>query len=105
MADAADPPPGGSSAVRVKINVSVVHEEFLPIMMYNPKQAKQISGRRCKACGFEMMSSSACNLKNHLKAKHPDIFSKVQGNFSLISILLFSMIKCFKPLIKKQRRQ
>ena len=89
MTDSADPPPGGSSAVKVKINFSAVHEEFLPIMIYNPKQEKQINGRQCKACGIEMMSISATNLKNHLKAKHLDIYSKVLGNFSLILFCSF----------------
>ena len=82
MADSAEPPPGGSSAAKVKIPASVVHEEFLPLLIFNKTQNKQIDGRKCKTCGFEMLSKTSCNLKNHLKAKHPDIYSKVEGIFS-----------------------
>ena len=68
-----------TSSGEIRINSSAVHDEFSKLDILNPKLGKMVKGRKCNTCSKEMMSHSSTNLKNHLKSKHPDIFTKVQG--------------------------
>lgn len=72
---------GKSTKKKRKINFSHVHEEYDVVDHYHPGTKQFEPSSKCKACKNIISGVNASNLKSHLKAKHNDLFLKVNSKF------------------------
>lgn len=73
---------------RKRILSSAVHEHFHKVELSHPKTMDIVFGSECKYCERKLTNRVSTNLKAHLKAKHSEVFYKVQHNDERNSALL-----------------
>ena len=65
-------------------NRSVVHEEFIQLEVIDAESNKKVKKSQCKHCApdsrYRVLSGvNPTNLRDHLKAHHPEQFARVKG--------------------------
>ena len=66
-----------SSVKKPKLVSSCVHDEFLGIKVKKKGSQNETEGRKCKICSQTFINKNPTNLKNHLRSKHPETYTKV----------------------------
>ena len=79
---------GQESQKKYKINYSSVHEEFDIVENYfHPGKEAFGEARKCKACKAVFAGKNSTNIKNHLQAKHKDVYQRVQSRVLMHSFI------------------
>ena len=78
-----DPTPGPSkpySKVRLPPGAGAVFKEFETVEgIHDAVTGKEKEGSRCKHCSKVLYTKGKGNLETHLKMKHPQVATKVEG--------------------------
>ena len=72
---------GPSSSRKLRVNKSAVYSEYVEYSWTCPNTNKIMYGQKCKVPGCETQISGirSTNMKNHLAAKHPQVYQRVLG--------------------------
>ena len=89
------PVPESIKSKKTRLSASSVHEEFTNVVLLDPKSNQNISGKQCKHCSKQMMSSNPTNLKGHLRTNHKEVFLRVEGIFNCTFIIHASVSSLF----------
>jgi len=70
---------GSSTSRKIRVNKSAVYSEFVEYSWTCPNTNKVKNGQKCKVpgCGTQISGNRSTNMKNHLAAKHPDVYERV----------------------------
>ena len=66
-----------SNSNKIRIRRSTVHDHYHQVKFLNPITKKAKDGTVCKHCNSKFSNKITTNLKNHLKAKHPEAYEEV----------------------------
>ena len=78
--EGSQPPASSSRKTSDRINRSLVHREFIQILI----DGKTAS--RCKICSFPMLGKNPTNLKTHLRSCSPEKLQKVEGTMQIVNL-------------------
>ena len=76
--EGSQPPANSSRKTSARINRSLIHREFDPIIIEGKV------GSRCKVCNFPMIGKNPTNLKTHLRSCNPQKLQKVEGMMQIV---------------------